>query len=129
MSTADEQASRFRYIAKKRRTKEDRRFIAGAGRFVGDHTLPGMLHVALVASPHAFARIVSIDARAALSLPGVKAVLTGAELSRATDPLMSGLDIPAVKRHPLAVDLVRYVGEWVAAVVADTRHVAEDAAE
>jgi 2-furoyl-CoA dehydrogenase large subunit len=127
MSTAPEPA--YRYIAKKRRTKEDRRFIAGAGRFVADHVLPGMLHVAVVANPHAFARIISIDTRAALALPGVKAVLTGAELVRASDPFPCALDAPAVKRHPLAVDLVRYSGEWVAAVVAETRPIAEDAAE
>lgn len=129
MPAATEPGQRFRYIAKKRRTKEDRRFIAGAGRFVADCSLPGMLHVALVASPHAFARIKSIDTQAALALPGVKAVLTGAELARATDPLMTGLDTPAVKRPPIAIDLVRYSGEWVAAVVADSRHIAEDAAE
>ena len=119
----------FRYISRYRRTKEDRRFIAGAGRFVADISLPGMLHVALVASPHPFARIVSIDAAAALEVPGVKAVITGEELARATDPLMSGLDIPKVRRYPLAVDLARYAGEWVAAVVAELRPVAEDAAE
>jgi 2-furoyl-CoA dehydrogenase large subunit len=125
----NEEPMNFRYIARKRRTKEDRRFIAGAGRFAADISLPGMLHVALVASPHAFARIVSIDARSALALPGVKAVVTGDELARATDPMMSGLDIPKVRRYSLAVGLVRYVGEWVAAVVAETRAAAEDAAE
>jgi 2-furoyl-CoA dehydrogenase large subunit len=51
----------FRYISHKRRPKEDRRFIAGRGRFVADLPLPGMLHVALVASPYPFARIVKID--------------------------------------------------------------------
>ena len=121
--------SEFRYIAKKRRTKEDRRFIAGAGNFAADGALPGMLHVALVASPHAFARIVSIDTAAALALPGVKAVTTGEEFVRATEPLMSGLDIPKVRRYPLAVGLVRHVGEWVVAIVAESRAVAEDAAE
>jgi 2-furoyl-CoA dehydrogenase large subunit len=119
----------FRYISKKRRTKEDRRFIAGAGHFVADISLPGMLHVALVASPHPFAQIISIDTQAALALDGVKAVLTGEELARATDPLMSGLDIPKVRRYPLAVGLARYAGEWVAAVAAESRAVAEDAAE
>ena len=119
----------FRYIARKRRTKEDRRFVAGAGRFAADIDLPGMLHVALVASPHAFARIHSIDAKSALALPGVFAVLTGDELARGIEPVMSGLDLPKVKRYPLALGLARYVGEWVAAVVAESRAVAEDAAE
>lgn len=119
----------FRYIAKKRRPKEDRRFVAGFGHFVADVALPGMLHAAVVASPHPQARIRSIDARAALALPGVHTVLTGADLARASDPLGSGVDIPKVRRYPLAVDRARYVGEWVAVVVADTRHIAEDAAE
>jgi len=119
----------FRYIAKKRRPKEDRRFIAGAGRFVADLALPGMVHVALVASPYPFARIRSIDTEMALALPGVVAVLTGAELAAGTDAVMSGVDAPKVKRWPLAHQFVRYPGEWVAAVVAESRAIAEDAAE
>jgi 2-furoyl-CoA dehydrogenase large subunit len=119
----------FRYIAKKRRPKEDRRFIAGAGRFVADLAMPGMLHVALVASPYPFAGIRGIDAKAARALPGVVAVVTGAELAAGTEAMTSGLDIPKVKRWPLAHQYVRYVGEWVAAVVAESRAVAEDAAE
>jgi len=126
---AEPPAQGFRYIARKRRPKEDRRFVAGSGRYVADIALPGMVHVALVASPYPRARIIAIDAAAALALPGVKAVLTGDELARATDPLYSGLDIPQVRRYPLAVGMARYVGEWVAAVVAETRPVAEDAAE
>ena len=119
----------FRYIARKRRTKEDRRFISGAGRYVADITVPGMLHVALVASPYPYARIVKINADAAVALPGVKAVVTGADIAQATLPLMSGLDLPKVKRYPLAHEFARYGGEWVAAVVAESRHIAEDAAE
>jgi 2-furoyl-CoA dehydrogenase large subunit len=119
----------FRYIAKKRRPKEDRRFLAGSARFVADVVLPGMLHVALVASPYPFARLRGIDAKAALALPGVHAVVTGADLAAATDPMMSGLDAPKLRRYPLAHGLARYVGEWVAAIVADSRAVAEDAAE
>jgi CO/xanthine dehydrogenase Mo-binding subunit len=119
----------FRYIAKKRRPKEDRRFLAGAARFVADVSLPGMLHVALVASPYPFARIKAIDATAALALPGVHAVVTGADFAAATEPMMSGLDAPKLRRWPLAHGLARYVGEWVAAVVAESRAVAEDAAE
>jgi 2-furoyl-CoA dehydrogenase large subunit len=124
-----EPTKNFRYIARKRRPKEDRRFLGGAGRYVADIALPGMLHIALVASPHPRARIVAIDAAAALALPGVAAVLSGAELAHATEPLYCGLDIPKVRRYPLAVGMARYVGEWVAAVVAESRAVAEDAAE
>ena len=119
----------FRYIGRKRRPKEDRRFLAGAGRYVADIALPGVLHVALVASPYPRATIASIDASPALKLPGVKAVLTGAQLAAATEPLYSGLDIPRVRRFPLAVGMARYVGEWVVAVVAESRALAEDAAE
>jgi 2-furoyl-CoA dehydrogenase large subunit len=119
----------FRYIGKKRRTKEDPRFVTGRGRYVADIALAGMKHVALVASPHASARIVSIDTAAALALPGVHYVLTGEEFCAATDALAIGVDAPTVTRYSLAKDVVRYAGEWVAAVVADTRAIAEDAVE
>jgi 2-furoyl-CoA dehydrogenase large subunit len=124
-----EATTKFRYIARKRRPKEDRRFVAGAGHYVADVSLPGMLHVALVASPYPRARILSIDAKAALQVPGVRMVLGGDELAQAVNQLHSGLDVPKVRRYPLAVGMTRYVGEWVAAVVADSRAVAEDAAE
>ncbi len=119
----------FRYIGAKRRTKEDPRFVTGRGRFVADIALPGMKHVAIVASPHASARIVSIDSKAALAAPGVHYVLTGEEFCRETDSLAIGVDTPKVTRYALAKDVARYAGEWVVAVVADTRALAEDAAE
>jgi 2-furoyl-CoA dehydrogenase large subunit len=119
----------FRYIGRKSRTKEDPRFVTGRGRFVADIALPGMKHVALVASPYPSARIVSIDAKAALAAPGVHCVLTGEEFCAGTDSLLIGVDAPEVKRWALAHGVVRYAGEWVAAVVADTRALAEDAAE
>ncbi|MEA2884872.1 MAG: 2-furoyl-CoA dehydrogenase large subunit [Bradyrhizobium sp.] len=119
----------FRFVATDRRVREDRRFVAGHGRFVADIALEGMLHVATLPSPYPAARIGSIDASAALAMPGVHYVLTGEELAAATDPLMNGLDTPNVRRHPLAVGQARYAGEWVAAVVADSRALAEDALE
>jgi len=119
----------FKYIGRKRRTKEDPRFVSGRGRYVADVALPGMKHVALVASPHASARIVSIDAKAARAAPGVVYVLTGDEFCAGTDSLMTGVDAPRLARFALAHGVVRYAGEWVAAVVADTRALAEDAAE
>jgi 2-furoyl-CoA dehydrogenase large subunit len=119
----------FRFVSTNRRVREDRRFVAGQGHFVADVALEDMLHVAVLPSPHPAARIVSIDASAALAMPGVHYVLTGDELAAATDPLMNGLDTPLIKRHPLAVEQVRYAGEWVVAVVADSRALAEDAAE
>ena len=124
-----ERVEKFRFISSDRRVREDRRFVVGKGNFAADITLPGMKHVALVTCPHPAARIVSIDRRAALALPGVHYVLDGRELAGATAPLAAGLDTPNVPRRPMAVDVARYCGEWVAAVVADTRALAEDAAE
>ncbi|WP_375304527.1 xanthine dehydrogenase family protein molybdopterin-binding subunit [Bradyrhizobium sp. A11] len=118
-----------RFISANRRVREDRRFVAGHGRFVADVVREGMLHVALLPSPHPSAKILDIDTSQALEMPGVRYALTGEELSRATDPLMNGLDTPNVRRYPLAVGQVRYAGEWVVAVVADTRAEAEDAIE
>ena len=119
----------FRYIGKKRRTKEDPRFVTGRGRFVADIALPGMKHIALVTSPHASARIKAIRTDKALAMQGVHYVLTGEELCANVDPLYVGVDAPRVARYPLARGVVRYAGEWVVAVVADSRALAEDAAE
>ncbi|MBT5264987.1 MAG: xanthine dehydrogenase family protein molybdopterin-binding subunit, partial [Rhodospirillaceae bacterium] len=119
----------LKYVAKKRRPREDRRFVAGAGRFAADVHVPGTKHMAVTASPYPAARIISIDASAALAMPGVIGVVTGNELAEATNALASGVDIPKVKRYPLAVGQTRYAGEWVVAIVADSRAQAEDAAE
>ena len=122
-------AGRFRFVSADRRVREDRRFVAGKGRFVADVDIPGMKHVALVTCPYPAARIVKIDVSAALKMPGVQYVLDGHELAAGTQTLMAGLETPNVPRRPLAIDVARYAGEWVAAVVADTRALAEDAAE
>lgn len=119
----------FKYVSKKRRVREDRRFVAGRAIYVSDVTPPGTLHAAVLTSPYACARITGIDASAALALPGVHLVVGGRELAAATDALLIGVDAPLVKRYPLAVDRARYSGEWVVAVVADTRALAEDACE
>ncbi|MCS6891954.1 MAG: xanthine dehydrogenase family protein molybdopterin-binding subunit [Rhodovarius sp.] len=123
------EAPPFRYIGRRRRAVEHRRFVTGQGRFAADIALPGLLHVAIVASPHASARIARLDASAALALPGVQAVLTGEELQPEIEPMLPGVDAPEVRRFPLARGVVRYAGEWVAAVVAESRALAEDAAE
>jgi len=109
--------------------KEAERFLRGQGRFIADLNLPGTKHMALVSSPHAHARIRAIDTTAALKMPGVCAIVTGAELAAHTTPIANYLNKKGVEWYPLAVDKVHYVGEWVAAVVADTRYQAEDAAE
>jgi 2-furoyl-CoA dehydrogenase large subunit len=119
----------LKFVSSNRRVREDRRFVAGQGHYVADVSLEGMLHVAVLPSQHPAALIVSIDASEALKMPGVHYVLTGEELAKAADPLMNGLDTPHVKRYPLAVGQVRYAGEWVVAVVAETRAQAEDGAE
>ncbi len=121
--------SGYKYIGTKRRTKEDPRFVTGRGHYVADIALPGMKHVALVTSPHASARIKAIRTDKALAMPGVHYALTGEELCANVDPLYVGVDAPKVARYPLARGVVRYAGEWVVAVVADSRALAEDAAE
>ncbi len=120
---------KFRYIGQHRRAVEHRRFVTGQGHFAADVQLPGMLHVAIVASPYAHAKILSVNASAALAMPGVHTVLSGDELCANTDPTLPGVDAPQVTRFPLANGVARYAGEWVAAVVADSRALAEDAAE
>jgi carbon-monoxide dehydrogenase large subunit len=119
-----------KWVGKSIRRVEDPKFLRGRGNYIDDMRVPGMLHAALVRSPHAHARILSIDAEAARKLPGVFAVVTGAEAVELTDPLPDFG--PAADKHVwrcLAVDKVRYVGEGVAAIVAESRYVAEDAAD
>ena len=107
--------------------KEDGRFIRGKGNYVDDVQLPGMLHSAILRSPLAHAKINNIDVSAALELPGVYAVITGADLDAqglAWMPTLAG-DTQAV----LATDKVRFQGQEIAFVVADNRYVAQDALE
>ena len=119
----------FTYIGKHRRAVEHRRFVVGKGNYAGDVLKSGTLHVAIVASPYASAKILKIDAAAALAIPGVEAVVTGAEINSAVLPVLPGVDAPSVKRFPLAHEVTRYSGEWVCVVVATSRAIAEDAAE
>ena len=105
--------------------KEDGRFLRGKGNYIDDLTLPGMLHMAILRSPHAHARIKSIDTSAAGAKPGVVAVVSGelmAQHKLAWMPTLSG-DTQAV----LATDKVRFQGQEVAAVIAETKYQAEDA--
>jgi len=111
--------------------REDPRLLTGSGRFLDDLVLPGLLEAAVLRSPYAHARIVSIDATAARELPGVHDVLVGADLAGlvAPQPVIYRLlpDQPENPNLALAVDRVRWVGQPVAAVVATDRYVAEDA--
>jgi 2-furoyl-CoA dehydrogenase large subunit len=117
------------YISSNRRVREDKRYVVGQGKYVQDIDRAGMLHVALVAAQYPAAKILKIDASEALVMDGVIDVVEGQELAAATNQLMNGLDTPNVRRFPLAVGQNRYAGEWIAAVVAETRAQAEDAAE
>ena len=119
----------YRFVSRKRRVREDRRFVSGRGRFVADIELPGMKHIAVLPSPHPRARILGIDTSRARLVPGVVDIITGDEIAGATNSLFHGLDLPNIRWYPLAIGMTRYSGEWVAAVVADSRHIAEDAAE
>ena len=117
--------------------KEDVRFLTGRGRYVDDLELPDQARAALLRSPVAHARIVSIDASAARAAPGVLAVYTGADVAGRLVDLPRAIPVenadgsePAPVVHPhLARDRVRFVGQGVAFVVAETKAQAADAAE
>src|SRR5215467_8814661 len=109
--------------------KEDPDLLSGRGRYADDLPISnGTLHAHVVRSPHAHAKILRIDPAAALALPGVVAVISGEDVRKLTDPFLIALKQPA-HQWSLAVEQVRYVGEAVALVVAESRYVAEDAAE
>jgi carbon-monoxide dehydrogenase large subunit len=109
------------------------RLLAGRGQFVSDVVLPRVAHVVFVRSPHAHARIRAIDTQAAKRAAGVVAVVTGAELAKVCTPWVGVLThlkgLKSAPQHPIAVDKACWQGEAVAAVVAKTRALAEDAAE
>ncbi|MEE2839549.1 MAG: xanthine dehydrogenase family protein molybdopterin-binding subunit [Acidobacteriota bacterium] len=108
--------------------REDPRLLTGRGTFVDDITMPNMHHAAILRSPRAHARVVSIDTSKALDHPGVLTVLTGKEVGEKSLPFPVGVTAP-FKYYSAAVDKVRYVGEPMAVVVASDRYVAEDALE
>ncbi len=124
-----------RYTGASVKRSEDPRILAGRGRYVDDIKLPGMLHAAFVRSPLAHARVLAVDASAARALPGVVAVLTGADLDAVTipgqDPLFAMMAGPGPKPEYtlLATGKVRFAGDPVAVVVAESRYLAEDGCE
>lgn len=120
------------------RRLEDDALLAGAGRFTSDVSLPEQTHLVFVRSPYPHARLLSVDAAAALAMPGVLQVVTGADLVAASvKPIpgapnfvrADGKPAAAPARRVLAHEFVRFVGEPVAAVVAETWQQARDAAE
>src|SRR5438128_10388495 len=127
MAVQDTVQQQHGWLGRSVKRKEDDRFIRGAGNYVDDIKLPGMLHMAILRSPYAHARINSIDTSRASALPGVVAVVTGELLAQhklAWMPTLSG-DTQAV----LATDKVRMQGQEVACVVAEDPYVAPDALE
>ncbi len=143
------QSDKYRYIGKAVPRVEDARFLTGRGRYTDDHALEGQVHCAFLRSPHAHALIRGIDASAALAMPGVLAVLTGADwtadglglIEHAANPAdaldvkqrafgpLDGVAVPEIPHGPLAIGRARFVGEPVAAVVALTAGQARDAVE
>ncbi|MCB1422015.1 MAG: hypothetical protein KDJ69_06025, partial [Nitratireductor sp.] len=97
---------------------EDAALLAGAGRYLDDLAEPPRtLHAAILRSPHAHARITSLDTSTASALDGIVTIITGADFAKIADPLMVGVKIP-IHCWPLAQDKVRYAGEPVAVVLA-----------
>jgi aerobic carbon-monoxide dehydrogenase large subunit len=122
------------------RRKEDPAFLQGSARFIADLALPGMAHMEILRSPHGHARIAEIDTEAAARMPGVIRVITGRDLIGRMKPLPCVWIPGGVESHfpahpqdipgagmALAADIVRFVGDGVAAVVAETRYQAIDA--
>ena len=116
----------LRWVGKSVPRKEDPKLLTGRAQYVGDVTVTGMLHGAVLRSPHANARIRSIDTSRAKALPGVVAVLTGADAAELIDPMAAFCAEP-VPQTAIAVERVRFPGEAVAAVAATSRYIAEDA--
>ena len=119
------------YIGAPLRRREDVRFVTGKGQYLDDVRLPGMLHAAILRSPHAHARLRGMDASAALALDGVTAVFTHADMAGLMKPIpMRVFPLPGLDNYlqtPLSADTVRHAGEAVAVVVAESRYLAEDA--
>ncbi len=126
-----------RHFGQRIKRNEDPRLLTGQALFVDDVDLPGMAHVAYVRSPHAHALIVSIDVSAATAMAGVIAVYTADSLGDhwqpgpllVSPPPIEGIEFNQRTQVPLAKGKVRYAGEPVAMIVAESRYLAEDAAD
>ncbi len=118
------------YVGAALSPRETKKLVLGRGSYVGDLTVPGLLHVAFVRSPHAHARIRQIDVDAARRQPGIVAVLTGHDLARVTTPLRIAPPIEGLlpmEMPTLPIDKVRFVGDPVACVIGEQRYHLEDA--
>jgi len=119
------------WVGKPLARKEENRLLRGRGRFADDIKMREMLYLRFVRSPYAHAKITRIDTSAAEALPGVIATLTGPEIEKHVQPFIEIAPDPAgkIKDYPLAISKVRYQGEPVAAVIAETAAIADDGAE
>src|SRR3954447_14183105 len=133
MSEMSNGAANGAHIGRRLKRKEDPRFITGTGAYTDDLTAPGLLHAAFVRSPEAHARIVSIDASAALERPGVHAVYTRDDLKLAAGLPMAwvppGVEVKTPEHWPLAKGEVKHVGQAVAVVIGEGKYEMIDAAE
>src|SRR2546427_12745249 len=118
------------YVGAALSPREAKKLVLGRGSYVGDLTVPGLLHAAFVRSPHAHARILRIDVEATRRQPGIVAVLTGHDLARVTTPLRIAPPIEGLlpmEMPTLPIDKVRFVGDPVACVIGEQRYHLEDA--
>ena len=126
------------FIGKRIKRNEDPRLLTGQALFVDDVDIPGMLHAAFVRSDYAHAKIVNIDTSTARQMPGVVAVYTAEDMGDewqpgpplvSPPPTVEDVIFHSRRQAPLVKDKVRHAGETVAVVVAESRYLAEDAAE
>jgi len=123
-------ATAIKYVGQPLRRREDFKFVTGKGRYTDDIKAPDMLHMAVLRSPHAHAVIKQVDLSAANAAPGVRLALSGAELAGKIGSIVPNWIIPGTKvpdRPVVAIDRVRFVGECVALVIAETQAMAHDA--
>jgi carbon-monoxide dehydrogenase large subunit len=116
-------------VGQRVKRREDPRLIQGRATYVDDVKLTGMQHIAFKRSDVAHGRILSIDTTAAQAMEGVEAVFTGAKIAEFLEPMPIGTPFPSPPHRAVAVDVVRYVGDPVAVVVASDRYIARDAVE
>ena len=131
MNPLDETSlARPQFVGASVNRREDPRLLTGAGNYVADMKRQGILHVAFLRSDHAHALIRKIDTETSLGIPGVVAIYTGEDVARIANPYQATSRMPnyqATVIPPLALEKVRYVGEAIVAVVAESRYLAEDA--
>lgn len=124
------QQSQNKYVGSRVKRREDPRLLTGRGRYVDDIKLPRMLHIAFRRSDYSHAKIVGVDRSAAQSMPGVVGVFTADDIWDEFNPILAKSrmkDYQPTIMQILAKDKVRFVGEAVVAVVAESRYLAEDA--